>query len=253
MADIDSPGTPDNKTAVWALVLGLASVFCCFLLGIGAILLEACALADRSPGERRTTQTWQRLPSSWELSAWSETRSLRLLQRNPRLSRGTDGAGSEFSWQDRAVTEFEDIDTRSVVDRTAGAGPLLGRLATGHSYQPGLLTRATMSTGRDHGCDGGDSLRLGTASHSVFSALARRTAGGHATPTSMIAVDATAAAIAGGTAVALRWREHESGNRALARFAAGASAATAVAGIGATLVAEANPDRTGRTRWLRRP
>ena len=50
MADIDSPGTPDNKTAVWSLVLGLASVFCCFLLGIGAILLGLRARRQVSRG-----------------------------------------------------------------------------------------------------------------------------------------------------------------------------------------------------------
>lgn len=148
------------------------------------------------------------------------------------------------------MTTIDGLDTRPLVDRTAGAGLLLAAWAAGRSYQPGLLTRATMNQAVITGVTAATAYAWGTASHSVLSAFARRIAGGRATATSMIAVDTAAAVAAGGAAVALRWREHENGKRALGRLAAGATAASAIAGVGAVGVATTNPTRANRALLL---
>ena len=121
------------------------------------------------------------------------------------------------------------------MDVSSRAGLLLGAVATGASFQPNLLSRATRDQSLISGVAATVGYGWGSSAHSVLAAVARRVTrrqpGERAHPAAVVAVDAVAAV---GGVLALRAmppREQEPSHRAVARLAAQGVVAAAAAGV----------------------
>ena len=116
---------------------------------------------------------------------------------------------------------------RHDLDPSARAGLLLASVGVGLSYQPNLLTRRSLDQGIITGVSGLAGYAWGTSAHSTLDRLGERLGGrrGQALGDTLVVLGSLAAVRA------LSWREHEPPARALARLAAGATAAAAAAGV----------------------
>jgi uncharacterized membrane protein len=126
------------------------------------------------------------------------------------------------------------------LDVSARAGVLLGAHASGTSYQPNLLSRASRDQALIAGVSASAAYGFATATHSVLRSLADRLPGATGSPggraASGLLVDGVTA-LAGWVAMSrLRPDPQEPAGRSLARLAATTTSATAIAGIGAHLL-----------------
>ena len=135
-------------------------------------------------------------------------------------------------WQDPTVTK--EIAPPANLDRSARAGLLLAAVAVGRSYQPNLLTRATNDQAIISGVSAASAYALGTSGNSLLTAISRRFTGGRNSPVAMALVDAGVSMVALAGVTALKWQEHESGRRALARLGFSVTAAAGLSGLAST-------------------
>ena len=121
------------------------------------------------------------------------------------------------------------------MDVSSRAGLLLGAVATGASFQPNLLSRATRDQAIISGVAASTGYAWGSTAHSLLGGIARRFSraqpGQPTHPVAVIAVD-TAAAVGGVLALrAMPPREQEPSKRAVVRLAAQGLVAAAAAGV----------------------
>ncbi len=134
------------------------------------------------------------------------------------------------------------------MDHGAGTGLIGAAFATARSFQPNLLTRRSTDQAIITGATAAAAYGLFSAGDSVIDSIATRfSRNDQATTPARIAVAAAAATAGVGAAYALRWREHESDKRALARLAAETGAAVAVASIGSGIATNIRPTAASRT------
>jgi uncharacterized membrane protein len=140
------------------------------------------------------------------------------------------------------------------LDVSARAGLLLGAHASGWSYQPNLLSRASRDQAIIAGVAASTAFGWGTASHSFLRSLAERLPGAtgstRAQTVSGIAVDGLTALAGASAAVLLRRRRDEQTVRSLLRLTAGATSASAIAGVAANLLELTARRRGGRLLTL---
>ena len=140
------------------------------------------------------------------------------------------------------------------LDVSARAGLLLGAHASGWSYQPNLLSRASRDQAIIAGVAASTAFGWGTASHSFLRSLAERLPGAtgstRAQTVSGIAVDGLTALAGASAAVLLRRRRDEQTMRSLLRLTAGATSASAIAGVAANLLELTARRRGGRLLTL---
>ena len=134
-------------------------------------------------------------------------------------------------------------------DHTSRAALLIAAARTGRSYQPNLLTRGTADQAIISGVAAASGLGVGIGVHSLLGGVARRIGGGRASRSALLSVDAAAVALGGVAHIALRYHEHESRGRALARVAADAVGIAGAAGLGSIAVAVAGQGRR-QTAWM---
>lgn len=136
------------------------------------------------------------------------------------------------------------------LDVSAKAGVLLGAHASGTSYQPNLLSRASRDQALIAGVSAATAYGVGTAIHSFLRSVADRLPRSDGSPAGRIGsgliVDGVAALAGLAATRALRPELGEPAPRSLARLAAASTAATAVAGVGAHLVDLGSHHRGGR-------
>ncbi len=140
------------------------------------------------------------------------------------------------------------------LDVSAKAGVLLGAHASGTSYQPNLLSRASRDQAIIAGVSAATAYGFGTAIHSFLRSVADRLPRSAASPAGRMGtgliVDGIAAAAGFAATRALTPRLGEPAPRSLARLAATTTTATAVAGVGAHLVELGSHHRGGRLLTL---
>ena len=140
------------------------------------------------------------------------------------------------------------------LDVSARAGLLLGAHAGGLSYQPNLLSRGSRDQAIIAGVAASTAFGWGTTSHSFLRSLADRWPGAtgstHAQTVSGIAVDGLTALAGASAAALLRPRRDEQTGRSLLRLAAGATAASAIAGVAANVLELTARRRGGRLLTL---
>ena len=132
------------------------------------------------------------------------------------------------------------------MDHGAGTGLIGAAFATARSFQPNLLTRRSTDQAIISGATAAAAYGLFSAGDSVIDSIASRFNGvgrdGQVNSTARLAVAAAVGVAGTGAAYLLRWREHESRNRALARLAAETSAAVAAASIGSGITSTVRPN-----------
>ena len=137
---------------------------------------------------------------------------------------------------------------------SARAGLLLGAHASGSSYQPNLLSRASRDQAIIAGVAASTAFGWGTTSHSFLRSLADRWPGAmgsaRAQLASGIAVDGLIALVGASAAALLGPRRDEQTVRSLLRLAAGATSASAMAGVAANLLELTARRRGGRLLTL---
>ncbi len=140
------------------------------------------------------------------------------------------------------------------LDVSGKAGVLLGAHASGSSYQPNLLSRASRDQALIAGVSAATAYGVGTTIHSFLRSVADRLPRSDASPAGRIGtgliVDGVAAVAGFAATRVLRPRLAEPAPRSLARLAAASTAATAVAGVGANLVELGSHHRGGRLLTL---
>jgi uncharacterized membrane protein len=122
------------------------------------------------------------------------------------------------------VTEVTDQ-----LDLSGQAGILLGAFATGRSFQPNLLSRATKDQAILSGVAAATGYGWGTSAHSLLRAVARRF--GKTRLGASLAVDAITTAVSLAAVKALPYQEHESSRRAFARLLALGYGSAGAAGL----------------------
>jgi len=136
------------------------------------------------------------------------------------------------------------------LDVSARAGVLLGAHASGTSYQPNLLSRASRDQALIAGVSASTAFAVGTATHSFLRSMAdrlpRATGSTVGRVTSGLIVDGAAAVAGLVTVAALKPATGESTGRSLARLAATTTAGTAIAGLGSDLIEFGATRRGGR-------
>jgi uncharacterized membrane protein len=136
------------------------------------------------------------------------------------------------------------------LDVSARAGVLLGAHASGTSYQPNLLSRASRDQALIAGVAASTAFGIGTTTHSLLRSLANRlpnaTGSTAGRVTSGLIVDGLATAAGLAAVAALRPQPRESTRRSLARLAAVTTAGTAIAGVGSDLIEFGATRRGGR-------
>jgi uncharacterized membrane protein len=140
------------------------------------------------------------------------------------------------------------------LDVSARAGLLLGAHASGLSYQPNLLSRASRDQAIIAGVASSTAFGWGTTSHSFMRSLADRLPGAtgstRARVASGIAVDGLTALATASAAALLRHQPDEPTGRSLLRLAAEATSASAIAGVAANLLELTANRRGGRLLTL---
>ncbi len=140
------------------------------------------------------------------------------------------------------------------LDVSARAGVLLGAHASGWSYQPNLLSRASRDQAIIAGVAASTAFGWGTTSHSFLRSLADRWPGATASPRAQlisgIAVDGVTALAGASAAALLRPARGELTGRSLLRLAAGATSASAIAGVAANVLELTARRRGGRLLTL---
>ena len=136
------------------------------------------------------------------------------------------------------------------LDVSARAGVLLGAHASGTSYQPNLLSRASRDQALIAGVSASTAFAVGTATHSFLRSMAdrlpRATGSTVGRVTSGLIVDGATAVAGLVTVAALKPATGESTGRSLARLAATTTAGTAIAGVGSDLIEFGATRRGGR-------
>lgn len=118
------------------------------------------------------------------------------------------------------------------MDRSASAGIIGAAFAIGRSFQPNLLTRGTTDQAIITGTASGVAYEVFSAGDSFLTAIASRI-GRTQEPSavSRLIVAGAAGTLGAGVALALRWKEHESDQRALLRLGGMTLAAVSSASI----------------------
>jgi uncharacterized membrane protein len=136
------------------------------------------------------------------------------------------------------------------LDVSARAGVLLGAHASGSSYQPNLLSRASRDQALIAGVAASTAFGVGTTTHSFLRSVADRlpnaTGSTAGRVRSGLIVDGLAAAAGLAAVAALRPAPGESIFRSLARLTATTTSGTAIAGIGSDLIEFGATRRGGR-------
>ena len=136
------------------------------------------------------------------------------------------------------------------LDVSARAGVLLGAHASGSSYQPNLLSRASRDQALIAGVSASTAFGFATTVHSFLRSVADRLP--HGTDSlsgrvrSGLIVDGLTAAVGLAAVRALRPAPTESTARALARLASTSTSATAIAGLGSNVIELVSARRGGR-------
>jgi len=132
------------------------------------------------------------------------------------------------------------------MDHAAGTGLIGAAFAVARSYQPNLLTRASRDQAIITGVTSAGAYGVFSAGDSILGAIASRFSGTEdASSRARLLVSGAVGAAAVGAALALPWREHEGGRRAMLRLAAQTTAAVASASVVTTIA-------NGRTPGLSR-
>lgn len=128
------------------------------------------------------------------------------------------------------------------MDHAAGTGLIGAAFAVARSYQPNLLTRASRDQAIITGVTSAGAYGVFSAGDSLLGAIASRFSGTEdASSRARLAVSGVVGAASVGAALALPWREHEGGRRAMLRLAAQTTAAVASASIVTTIANGRSP------------
>ena len=139
-------------------------------------------------------------------------------------------------------------DYPSAMDHGSSTGLIGAAIALGHSFQPNLLTRGTRDQAIISGATTAAAYGIFGAGDSVITSLASRISRAEdPSPFARAAVALGIGAVGTGAALVLRWREHESRNRAAGRLLAQAAAAVSGASLLATT---AHLPEVGRNRRM---
>lgn len=118
------------------------------------------------------------------------------------------------------------------MDHSASTGLVGAAFAAARSYQPNLLTRASRDQAIITGVTSAAAYGLFSAGDSVLEAVASRVSRTeHPSGAARLLVAGAVGAAGAGTAVALRWREHEAGKRAVVRLIGQSAAAISAASV----------------------
>ncbi len=132
------------------------------------------------------------------------------------------------------------------MDYGSCTGLLGASYALARSYQPNLLTRRSFDQAAISGAGTASAYGLFSAGDSLIASVASRISQGHeAGPVARVVVAGAVAATAGGTALALPWREHEPKKRTVARLAGQVGAAIAVGSLASTALVARRGRGTG--------
>lgn len=132
------------------------------------------------------------------------------------------------------------------MDHAAGTGIIGAAFAVARSYQPNLLTRASRDQAIITGVTSAGAYGVFSAGDSILGAIASRISRSEeASPRARLLVAGVTGAASTGAALAVPWREHEGGKRAVGRLVAQTAAAVSAASILTTVA-------NGRTPGLSR-
>ena len=132
------------------------------------------------------------------------------------------------------------------MDHAAGTGIIGAAFAVARSYQPNLLTRASRDQAIITGVTSAGAYGVFSAGDSILGAIASRISRSEeASPRARLLVAGVTGAASAGAALAVPWREHEGGRRAVGRLVAQTAAAVSAASILTTVA-------NGRTPGLSR-